>query len=352
MRSIIALLASLFFVVAMSASNPLRGRLLDFKNKPIKSAKIYVRGSKKYIKTDKQGRFIVENIEPDDTIYVKWRGQVYDIPVDSCLGMSIKFDREPFNVEYADMGIMGQVRDSYNGRTKRYVPITTALDIMKKEAWKSSADNVPGDDMTFTSEPFNGHLYDYKGKPIKNARVYTRDPEDYVKTDKQGKFVLYDVFPSDTVFVKWKGYIYDIPVEGGRGMSVKFGKDYPKRRDFVDTGKGLIDANSYNGPRDVRTAKQLEATGESDLIQALKGIPGVFVGYDKNTGKSKISIRGFGDPLWIIDGVEMTEFPDLTVMEVERVEILKDGSFYGSRGGGGVIVVTTKGSNGYEVERY
>lgn len=351
MKSIVALLASLFFVAAMSASNPLRGRLLDFKNKPIKSAKIYVRGSKKYVKPDNQGRFYLKSVEPDDTIYVKWRGQVYDIPVDSCLGMSIKFDREPFNVEYADMGIMGQVRDSYNGRTKRYVPITTALDIMKKEAWKNNPDDMSANDMTFTSEPFNGHLYDYKGKPIKNARVYTRDPEDYVKTDKQGKFVLYDVFPSDTVFVKWKGYIYDIPVEGGRGMSVKFGKDYPKRRDYVDTGKGLIDAGLYNGPRDVRTAKQLEATGQSDLIQALKGVSGVHAYYDSE-GKSKISIRQGGDPLWIVDGVEMTEFPDLTVMEVERVEILKDGSFYGTRGMNGVVVVTTKGSNGYEVERY
>lgn len=103
MKSIVALLASLFFVVAMSASNPLRGRLLDFKNKPIKSAKIYVRGSKKYVKPDNQGRFYLKSVEPDDTIYVKWRGQVYDIPVDSCLGMSIKFDREPFNVEYADI---------------------------------------------------------------------------------------------------------------------------------------------------------------------------------------------------------------------------------------------------------
>lgn len=39
-------------------------------------------------------------------------------------------------------------------------------------------------------------------------------------------------------------------------------------------------------------------------------------------------------------------------MEVERVEILKDGAFYGTRGMNGVVVVTTKGSNGYEVERY
>ena len=135
-------------------------------------------------------------------------------------------------------------------------------------------------------------------------------------------------------------------------MSVKFGKDYPKRRDFVDTGKGLVDAGSYNGPRDVRTAKQLEATGESDRVQALKGVAGVSVGFDRDTGKSTISIRNFGKPLWIVDGVEMTEFPDITVMEVERVEILKDGSFYGTRGAGGVIVVTTKGSSGYEVERY
>ncbi len=328
----------------MSGAGPLRGRLVDFKNKPIKSAKIYAPNSKDYVKPDKEGRFFLENIDPADTIYVKWRGRVYDIPVDSMMGMNIKFDREPMGVEYANLGIMGQVRGTYNGRSQRIVPITTAMAIMKEEAWRNSSDKSDGyDDMTFTSKPFRGRLFDYKNKPIKNAKVFTHDPKRYVKTDSEGKFTIYEVLTADTIYVKWKGEYYDIPVESN-GMVVKFGKDYPKHRDFVDTGKGLIDAGVYNGPHDVRTAKQLEATGQSDLIQALKGVSGVRTYYDRN-GKSKISIRNGGDPLWIVDGVEMTEYPELTVMEVERVEILKDGGDYGTRGMNGVVVVTTKGSN-------
>lgn len=343
MKSIIAFLITVFFVFSVSALNPLRGQLYDYKNKPIKSAKIYMRGSKDYVKTDKEGRFFLDNVDPADTIYIKWRGQFYDVPVDSCLGMSIKFDREPINTEYIEAGIMGTISvRNFNSRIQRYIPVTTATQILKKEAWKN---DKKAKDAALEAVPFRGRLFDYRSKPIKNAKVYTSDPDNYVKTDKEGKFLLYDVLPDDTVFVKWKGEIYDIPVDSGRGMSVKFGKDYPKRYDVVNSGKGLIDAGIYNGPRDMRTAKQLEATGESNLVLALKNIPGVFIGIDKDTGEPTISIRNFGSPLWIVDGVEMTEIPNLTVMEVERVDILKDGYFYGSRGAGGVIVVTTKGSN-------
>ena len=86
-------------------------------------------------------------------------------------------------------------------------------------------------------------------------------------------------------------------------------------------------------------AKQLEATGESDLVRALKWMPGVSV------FEGRISVRNsLWSPLWVVDGTEMTNFPGLTVMEVESVVVLKDGAAYGTRAGGGVIVVTTKGS--------
>ena len=356
MKHVVAFLVSILTVVAMSGAGPLRGRLVDFKNKPIKSAKIYVHDLKNFVKPDKQGYFHLEDVNPDDTIYVKWRGRFYGIPVEGSRGVTVKFDREPNNSGYVNMGIMGIVRANNNTTPiHRYATMDMAVEIMKQESLKyynreeDLVEEAGRDGMTFTSKPFKGQLFDYKNKPIKNARVFTHNPKRYVKTDREGRFALYEVLTTDTIYVKWKGEYYDIPVEGN-GMVVKFGKDYPKHRDFVDTGKGLIDARLYNGPRDVRTAKQLEATGESDLIKALKGVSSVLTYYDKD-GKLKISIRQGGDPLWIVDGVEMTEFPDITVMEVERVEILKDGALYGTRGMNGVIVVTTKGSGSFDPEK-
>lgn len=352
MKHVVAFLASILTVAAMSGTEPLRGRLVDFKNKPITSAKIYVHDLKNFVKPDKQGSFRLEDVNPDDTIYVKWRGRFYGIPVEGSRGVTVKFDREPNNSEYVEMGIMGTVRANNNTTPiHRYVTMNMAVEIIRQESIKYyNREEDIVEEVELMTKPFRGRLFDYKNKPIKKAKVFSRNSSRYVTTDSEGKFLLYGVHDSDTVFVKWKGEIYDIPVEGNNGSVIKFGKDYPKHRDFVDTGKGLMDAGLYNGSRDVRTAKQLEATGESDLIQSLKGVVGVHTYYDKD-GKSKISIRQMGDPLWIVDGVEMTEFPEITVMEVERVEILKDGSFYGTRGMNGVIVVTTKGSGFHDHDK-
>lgn len=58
---------------------------------------------------------------------------------------------------------------------------------------------------------------------------------------------------------------------------------------------------------------------------------------------ANLSIRGFGDALIIVDGVE-APINNLDPNEIESVSILKDASaaVYGSRAGNGVILVTTK----------
>ena len=50
-------------------------------------------------------------------------------------------------------------------------------------------------------------------------------------------------------------------------------------------------------------------------------------------------------PLWVVDGTESFTPPsELTVAEVDRVEVLKDGGGYGVRGANGVIIVMLKNS--------
>ena len=65
------------------------------------------------------------------------------------------------------------------------------------------------------------------------------------------------------------------------------------------------------------------------------GVPG-----DDNTS---ISIRGYGNPLILVDGIE-TSMSRLDPNDIESISILKDASaaIYGARAGNGVILVTTK----------
>mgnify|MGYP001530928492 FL=1 len=57
------------------------------------------------------------------------------------------------------------------------------------------------------------------------------------------------------------------------------------------------------------------------------------------------SINGSNNPLYVVDGVPFDGDPGLSPNEIESIDVLKDAAsaaIYGTRGAGGVILVTTK----------
>ena len=197
----------------------------------------------------------------------------------------------------------------------------------------------------YIGETFHGHLIDYKGKPIRGAVVYTNDPFDYVKSDIEGKFLIDNIVETDTIHIKYQGYIHDIAMDGSKGMYIKILRDTGRRvkRDLVNTGAGMMDARDYNGPRAVRTSEQIEALGATNIALAMQGMKGVNVRRKKD-GSYEVLDRN-GKPQWFLDGVRMDEMPDMPAIDVEKIEVLHDGGLIGIGGMGGVVNITTKGSS-------
>ena len=208
----------------------------------------------------------------------------------------------------------------------------------------------------YASEPFNGRIIDFTGKPVRRAKVYVNNPKYFTKSDKEGRFGLTDVQPDDTLHVVIGRKTHKIPVDGAKGISIKIEKEQffsEEDLELVNMGMGYVRKREYLAPRSGVTHEQLVATGETDLIPALRGLmPGVFVSSytykdadDNVFSATKINIRNATSlyastaPLWVVDGSESTTPPSLTVMEVESVEVLKDGAGYGTRGANGVIIV-------------
>ncbi|MBD5180902.1 MAG: TonB-dependent receptor plug domain-containing protein [Bacteroidales bacterium] len=150
---------------------------------------------------------------------------------------------------------------------------------------------------------------------------------------------------------------YEIPVNGSKGMRITIGElsaTGAEDQELIRMGTGYVKKREYLGPRSGVTHEQLVATGQTDLIQAMRGlVAGVRVvnnDYGENNSLSgpNLSIRNSmsfnapTNPLWVVDGTESIIPPSLTVMEVESVEILKDGAGYGTRGANGVIIVNLK----------
>lgn len=106
----------------------------------------------------------------------------------------------------------------------------------------------------------------------------------------------------------------------------------------------------------VVTAEELEATGETRVIDFLARLPGVDVRSRGPIGtQSSVSIRGVGQNYVrvIVDGIDVTDvagpqvaydFGALTTADISRIEVLRGGqsALYGSEAIGGVINITTR----------
>lgn len=76
----------LFIMTALQAQErigvPFNGMITDMVGAPLKGARVYVVSPRVYTRTDKKGRFGLTDVNPDDTIHVRYRKQEYVIPVE------------------------------------------------------------------------------------------------------------------------------------------------------------------------------------------------------------------------------------------------------------------------------
>ena len=204
----------------------------------------------------------------------------------------------------------------------------------------------------FAEEPFNGVLLDGNMKPKKGVKIYVKDPKRYATTDKQGRFGLTDVMPNDTLtLVMSKKEKIRIPVDGCRGIKIVLAGDNGVRaendEELVNLGYGFVKRREHIGVSSGISGDRLRATGQRDIIGALKGlVPGLYI--TGTLGNYNVNIRGkktlllSDEPLYLVDGVVVSSLDFISIYDVDHVEVIKDASQYGSRGANGAILVTTK----------
>ena len=200
--------------------------------------------------------------------------------------------------------------------------------------------------------PFNGVLLDVNGNPIKNAKVYVTSPRAYCPTDKKGNFGLTDVKGTDTLRIELKKKLYSIPVDGRKSMKIRLAdeKDIVAEQDqqLIDIGYGHVKRRERTSAAEAFiSGKDLADAGVSSIIEGLSGrVAGLLVEYDngeyKVTMRGNKSIMGPSTPLYVLDGFRTATLDNVNVLDVDYIEILKDGSIYGSEGANGAIVVWTK----------
>lgn len=198
-----------------------------------------------------------------------------------------------------------------------------------------------------------GLILNKSGKAIKNVPVSAHGHPEVTLTDRNGVFVIIgDHLPNTVTIMLQSRKLVQIPVCGmyflkiqtrETAFSVSQAKD-----EIMNIGYGQMKKSHSTSGNFSVTGDQLRSTGERDIINALVGkVPGINLVYNVD-GKPSILIRGGtsldsnNDPLYVVDGSIVEDISFINLNDVETVDVLKDGSIYGTRGANGAIIVTTK----------
>jgi len=173
-----------------------------------------------------------------------------------------------------------------------------------------------------------------------------------VATDAQGVFSI--TVPSGTTelvfsFIGKKEVIEKI--NGRTLINVSLAPSDDQLADVVVVGYGTKRKETLTGSVSNITNREIQTTTSVSLAQKLQGkVAGLQIrqlGGEPGTFDNMINIRGFGTPLYVIDGIVRdgsSEFQRLNPDDIESISFLKDASaaIYGFGSANGVVIVTTK----------
>jgi TonB-linked SusC/RagA family outer membrane protein len=221
----------------------------------------------------------------------------------------------------------------------------------------------PPGDATLSEITVNGSVLDESGQSMPGVNVIEKGTSNGTVTDSDGKFSLV-VSNSNAVLVfSFIGYVsQEIAVNNQNFISVSMASDVATLSEVVVVGYGEQKRESLTGAISNISSKDIQTNTHSSLAQKVQGkIAGLQI--RQNSGQpgefnTMINVRGFGTPLFVIDGIARdggSEFQRLNPEDIESISVLKDASaaIYGIRAANGVIIVTTKkGQSGKTVFNY
>ena len=200
-------------------------------------------------------------------------------------------------------------------------------------------------------------------EPIIGASVLARGTSIGAYTDIDGAFTLNNVPSSATLVISYVGMITQ-EVAASANVRVVLALDAQAIDEVVVTAMGLSRKSKALGYASQQVkSEELTQARQMDLNDALVGkVSGVRIlgnsgaTFDAGTivlrGTSSITSPGGNEPIYVIDGV-IGNKSSINMDDVESLNVLKGPAataLYGSRGGNGAIIITTKGAKGESSE--
>ena len=229
----------------------------------------------------------------------------------------------------------------------------------------------------------SGLVKDESGLPASGVNILIKGTSIGAQTDFDGIYGISGIEGQVLVFSYLGMKSQEIVIGKSSKINVTMLEDAQALDEVVVTAMGIERAEKTLG-YGVSTVKaeDMDVATETDVVQALQGkISGVQIsGQGGGVGSSsKITIRGLtrigggNNPLWVVDGVPISDAndfsgsrttgavdygnraQDINSDDIESLTVLKGASaaaLYGSRASNGVIIVTTKKGKGKSTVSY
>ncbi|HTE26843.1 TonB-dependent receptor [Flavitalea sp.] len=199
-----------------------------------------------------------------------------------------------------------------------------------------------------------GRVVNAEQQPLVGASVLVKNGNKGSKTDASGNFIV-EVDPGTILVISYVGYSpKEVKIENSNDfLNIVLNAQIESNEEIVIVAYGSIKKSDLTGSVSQVKAGDINSYPTTNVIQALSGrAAGVRVIQNNGAPGSPISVRirgansilGGNEPLYVIDGLPSSP-TYLQNADIESMEILKDASstaMYGSRGGNGVVLITTR----------
>ncbi|MFP4059493.1 MAG: SusC/RagA family TonB-linked outer membrane protein [Bacteroidales bacterium] len=218
-----------------------------------------------------------------------------------------------------------------------------------------------------------GTVTSAEGELLPGVNVIEQGTQNGTVTNLDGEYSIEVSVPDATLSFSFIGYLPENISTGGKDkIDVTLIEDILQLDEIVVIGYGTQKKSDVSTAISSVSNEDLVKSSKVSFDQALQGkVSGVQIITNSGQpgGMSSVNIRGMGglgrsEPLYVVDGVIMYDYQNnvhegrldygtnvtnvlssINPADIESIDILKDASasaIYGSRGGNGVVIITTK----------
>ena len=205
---------------------------------------------------------------------------------------------------------------------------------------------------TSFAQGIKGTVIDENGEPVIGATIVDKaNQQNATITDFDGNFII-NVKAGGVITVSYIGYQTQ-ELAAKNGMTIKIQPDNKVLEEVVVVGYGVQKKSSVTGAISQVKPEDIENRTIANAQQALQGkTSGVqIISTSAAPGSSPtVRVRGYSsnqssEPLYVVDGVRLSDISGIDPSTIASMEILKDAAsaaIYGAEAGNGVVLITTK----------